>query len=798
MAIEDDLQDKLLKLGIVSDTLASAWGKGAQSAKARQLAEDLLTKKLQDKLKLDQESANQKAKEIIEAERQASREAKLSKDREAAAKQLASDFVNLTKGAISSGQALYTSDKAFSSVTPTLEMMGQVVKTVSSALSGLTSGIPILEGISAGANKMIGIGVDITTQVAKMQLENAQMFVDTYTKLSQAGLNFGGNMDDMVKAAGEGGMSLMNYQKFVLANTESLKNMGGTMDQAASRVMKMSKSALENNSRLLIEMGGYDAVAGALANFSGMLTKAGVNTVAIQGQMNATSSKYLESLKMIEAVTGQTAKEQLKEQEEALKNVAFQRKYRELAAEDPAKAAAMMSTLSEVTATFGKSGADYYKELAATGRVISENNLQYRAFGSAYAKTIDGMNANRIAFGKDTEGRLRANGETLKANKGAIEANLAATAGIDSLAYAVKEGAVPTIGQFNSDVLAGTEKRENFLDAQAKAAADQRKNEGESSEGARKGTEALNKTQMEMDKLNQKQIGKMGDLVVTLNQLQVKLIETFGPKLSTAVNMFSIAIKKIAEELGIKAPTKISTAIENELHDPIEEFDPATQQMVSRGAQRSSVGTTSLNAKSKYSKKGTVAFTKSNAADLGLKIAAGGTVNEKEGTDPASIQAAALIQDLFGDHFGGFTSVGPRGKPETGNSYHTTGQALDFVLKEEPTDEDGKALIDKIRKHLRANGLKDLEILDEYNHPSDRATGKHFHVAVDKLMAKGGITEGPSIAGEAGPEAVVPLPDGRSIPVKMDVSEMVSKLEEMISVMKDQRDISERTFTAMQ
>ena len=35
------------------------------------------------------------------------------------------------------------------------------------------------------------------------------------------------------------------------------------------------------------------------------------------------------------------------------------------------------------------------------------------------------------------------------------------------------------------------------------------------------------------------------------------------------------------------------------------------------------------------------------------------------------------------------------------------------------------------------------------------------------LMAKGGITQGLSIAGEAGPEAVVPLPDGRSIPVTM-------------------------------
>jgi hypothetical protein len=35
-------------------------------------------------------------------------------------------------------------------------------------------------------------------------------------------------------------------------------------------------------------------------------------------------------------------------------------------------------------------------------------------------------------------------------------------------------------------------------------------------------------------------------------------------------------------------------------------------------------------------------------------------------------------------------------------------------------------------------------------------------------MAKGGITQGTSIAGEAGPEAVVPLPDGRTIPVAFE------------------------------
>jgi tape measure domain-containing protein len=37
------------------------------------------------------------------------------------------------------------------------------------------------------------------------------------------------------------------------------------------------------------------------------------------------------------------------------------------------------------------------------------------------------------------------------------------------------------------------------------------------------------------------------------------------------------------------------------------------------------------------------------------------------------------------------------------------------------------------------------------------------------FMARGGITRGPRIAGEAGPEAVVPLPDGRSLPVNLQM-----------------------------
>jgi hypothetical protein len=50
-------------------------------------------------------------------------------------------------------------------------------------------------------------------------------------------------------------------------------------------------------------------------------------------------------------------------------------------------------------------------------------------------------------------------------------------------------------------------------------------------------------------------------------------------------------------------------------------------------------------------------------------------------------------------------------------------------------------------------------------------------------MADGGITNGPAIAGEAGPEAVVPLPNGRSIPVDMDFSQMLKINNDMRSIL---------------
>jgi D-alanyl-D-alanine dipeptidase len=95
-------------------------------------------------------------------------------------------------------------------------------------------------------------------------------------------------------------------------------------------------------------------------------------------------------------------------------------------------------------------------------------------------------------------------------------------------------------------------------------------------------------------------------------------------------------------------------------------------------------------------------------------------------------------------------------------SKHSEGRAVDLTVSPPPKDAEQAKMYAEALKKIGFN-----KVLDEYFNPSPGSTGGHFHAE----LAKGGITQGVSIAGEAGPEAVVPLPDGRTIPVKITKDE---------------------------
>ena len=149
---------------------------------------------------------------------------------------------------------------------------------------------------------------------------------------------------------------------------------------------------------------------------------------------------------------------------------------------------------------------------------------------------------------------------------------------------------------------------------------------------------------------------------------------------------------------------------------------------------------------------------------------------------------------------GGYNDRDVRGKPGV-KSIHAHGGAIDINPGTNPM---GQSLITDMPPGIGqlANSLG-LGWGGDWKSVKD---AMHFSAAQSEgggmLQARnGGSFSGPDSGYPAtlhGNEAVVPLPDGRNIPVKMDTSELVSKLEELIGVMKDQGTISKRMLHAVQ
>lgn len=163
-------------------------------------------------------------------------------------------------------------------------------------------------------------------------------------------------------------------------------------------------------------------------------------------------------------------------------------------------------------------------------------------------------------------------------------------------------------------------------------------------------------------------------------------------------------------------------------------------------------------------------YSQRDLANMGIKIKPGDVQREGAEISPKLLELAKGIQDgLPGfSHFTGFNdNFHSEKKP---GSRHVLGLAADFKTTRPPTPEVGAKMV----QWLKSRGASIA--IDEYNRPSAGATGGHFHIEVPaegiQKLAKGGLIDSAQMAliGEAGPEAVVPLPDGKTIPVTIQNS----------------------------
>ena len=319
---------------------------------------------------------------------------------QARATNLANGFNQLIGAAVSATMAMttiassiYGTDKAFTSVIPTLDAINSMFGKVVTAMGQLGSGASIA-GFSFGrASEAVAsfasTTLDIMTNLAKFQLETSQKMADASVEVAKFGASFGGGITTLVNRLGQTGIPLQMFSRMVANNAEDLGRMGLGMKNSALKVAGFAQKLIETDDRFIALYGSFDEVAKSVAQYQALQTQLGDVQSKDLAQQARDTGEYLLRMREISAITGKQAETLRKEEEGRRRQLDYNLKLGRLG-EDARKN--VMEGMAVAGKIFGDQGAKYAEEYFATGgKIFSKEAIQFQAMNQEAANAIAQM-----------------------------------------------------------------------------------------------------------------------------------------------------------------------------------------------------------------------------------------------------------------------------------------------------------------------------------------------------------------------------------------------------------------------
>lgn len=667
---------------------------------------------------------------------------------------------NLTNFALTAGAAMQKGSKGATAFTQGVDELGATVKNVTSGL--LTMAGVFLMFSPAGRIGRVLASLGITSRQAGIALAGTGVataaLTDSMTKLTQAALaqadalylgyttlskSSGSAADGMrgvfdeAKALGLSFDELAEYSNTIASNSADLVLFGGSVKLGRKNLADMGL-ALESSREGFLRMGMSmnDVAKGMIASarFQRVAGDAVIRTAADIDRMALAASKYIVEQDRITRLTGLAADEQERAREQVRSQERFAGRLEELRQQNKTKEAKALEDTYLILYSQNKEAAQGFADVQ-TGFVQTEAAQKSLLGSQGESAEVAQMVINNQLNAVEAAQRIaQAHGRTateLGSTLGQI--------GVYNQTFGDLNGDLKLARMAEKDMLKilrdNEQDRETLLDREGKGADQMLVKQAE-----------LIRTQIDANKALNTFVDKA---VVPAQQAMIYL--------TRATYLAGDILNKVFEgkgEIGLPGAG-------GETGSSAAKGTPQGGGRYGRlpGAPGAAPGAAAAGGGGGGALKD---YTAADLKALGLSIKEGDVQAPGAKLDPRLIDMAQKIQRVFGPEFAYFSGFADLFHQDR-NSKHNAGLALDFVLKEPPSEDTARRYVEMLRE------LGASKVLNEYHQPSAGSTGGHFHVEIAAL-AKGGITQGPSIAGEAGPEAVVPLPDGKTIPVRLEGS----------------------------
>ena len=698
--------------------------------------------------------------------------------------------------------------------------LNPLIDSVSEALGKIAEAIPFAGSAISGSMKLVAEGT-------KFIINQLQTTTETFQELGQTGALTAEGMSGVQKQFLESGLTLGGYKKAVIENAATLARFGGTVGDGTKKFTKFVGNIVDSRAGDELRRLGFaaDDIGETAGAFLNQQTRLGMAQNKTQSQLTQGAVQYAKELDTLTRLTGMNRKEIQAQQDAALSEGRFRAQTDEMIASGNEKGAkALLDFQTQVARISPELGAAIRD--TATGFTNSEAAIKgFNSTSGQIGPIIEALKRGEIDQGEAMR-RLQAATKDAEANQrtfakaaGDGQDVFVKYAELSDFNRAQIEGNAIKAKQAQDAAVAGQDDLTNkTVDAQKsmEQMSRQIQNFGfavmpKAADAVQQFTGALNEfvkgvakaTGIELPAITQN--GKalassMNETKTAVDQAKTAIDLALDPKSvlsqqaakkaaldkqddenwkkATLTEKASVAMAKTVENLGDALGDLISWSGLESVGGRIKGAAGAAREsrvaedtayLRQQGRLPSAPGAAPAPGAARASQQ--------DLASMGLKIKQGDVQASGATVSPKLIEMAKQIQSSV-PGFGYFSGFNDRFHQENSPaSKHTSGLAADFTVTKPPTPKEAEGIISTL-KSLGAS-----KVIDEYNNPSSKATGGHFHVEVPGF-ARGGITQGPSIAGEKGPEAVVPLPDGRTIPVNIKSSGMESAVERLNDAVK--------------
>ena len=300
--------------------------------------------------------------------------------------------------------AMYKGEQGAKAFNSSVDSMADAASSAATVLSAMIPGGPAVKALILGITKLAQVAIKAGAELQKAAGDQGDATLNTYRKLAEVGAAGGDGLSGLAEDARKAGLNILDMSHYAAKIAESAPELAlyaGTVDEGRKRFADMNAELFKSGERL--ERLGYssDAQITAAAAYMRLQQRMGFAQEKSAKDMGQAAIRYIEEQDRLTKITGLTREQQEKSMEAAMRNQRYAAAIDMLRDQNNEKAAKQMMVFQELMGKLGPTTQKGFQDMAAGMGLTSDEAA--KAFQQSGGTLLEAANKIRSGAVKDDE-----------------------------------------------------------------------------------------------------------------------------------------------------------------------------------------------------------------------------------------------------------------------------------------------------------------------------------------------------------------------------------------------------------